>query len=122
MSGVVPIIAGVALLSLSACAPTAPKAATVSPLSLDFVWAAVKAPALAPWQESPTPPKAVILRWNPKAYSNEEIAEIAGQQCATFGERAVASGAVTPASGESSQRFSCAPMTPIAGRNAAPRG
>src|SRR5690348_1368595 len=102
---------GAALLlllgALSGCAALAPSTPGASGLALDFSWPDRTTPTLAQSLNPPPPPRGVTVTWNPQRYSHGEIAQIASQQCLTFGREA------KPASGVSSgaiktQRFDCA--------------
>jgi hypothetical protein len=108
---------GAALLLLlgavTGCAALAPSTPGASGLALDFSWPDRATPTLAQSLNPPPPPHQVTVQWNPRRYSHREIAQIANQQCLTFGHEA------KPASGVSggaikTQRFDCA-MTATAG-------
>jgi hypothetical protein len=112
---------GAALLLLAAlvgcAAPVQPQTGN-SGLALDFSWPDRTTPTLAQSLNPPPPPHQVTVQWNPRRYSHQEIAQIADQQCLTFGREA------KPASGVSggaikTQRFDCV-MTATAG--AVPKG
>lgn len=99
--------------ALSGCAALAPSTPGASGLALDFSWPDRATPTLAQSLNPPPPPHQVTVQWNPHRYSHQEIAQIARQQCLTFGRE------VKPASGVSggaikTQRFDCA-MTATAG-------
>ena len=96
------------LSSLVACAPESAIGASRSPLRLDFTWPPSHAPSLRFWPQAPPSPQAVTIRWNPNDYSYNEIKQIAGQQCLTFGRVEVAAGAEIDRNGMSTQRFDCA--------------
>jgi hypothetical protein len=99
-----------AAAALSGCTTTtAPPGA--SPLMLDFVWPTPRSPTISLWPDSPPPPKAVIVHWNAKDYSREEIREIAGQQCLTFDRQAAAVGTTAHRNGLAVERFDCVIMS-----------
>jgi len=86
---------------------------SASGLALDFSWPQPPAPTFAQSLNPPPPPHHVTVTWNPRRYSHDEIAQIANQQCLTFGREA------KPASGVSggalkTQRFHCV-MTAASG-------
>jgi hypothetical protein len=119
------LAAGVLLLlgiagGLSGCASQSESPPRSPPLALDFVWPQAHEPTLSQSLNPPPPPRQVILRWNPKDYSHKEIAEIAGQQCLTFGRQAAPASPVMRRSSDQSERFACTMTTGRAG--GVPRG
>ena len=82
---------GAALLLLAAlagCAAPAPAQPGRSGLALDFSWPDRATPTLAQSFSPPPAPHQVTVKWNPQRYSHGEIAQIASQQCLTFGRNA----------------------------------
>jgi hypothetical protein len=95
------------VLALAACAPRERISDVASPLALDFVWSRPKQPVIPIWPDAPQPPAAVIVHWNPKVYSHDDIGQIAGQQCIPFDRKAVAASRISQRHGLSVQRFDC---------------
>jgi len=100
---------------LSSCAPVGRSLHRASALTLGFVWPDRATPALRSSFAAPKPPKAVIVQWNPKAYTHAEIAQIAGQQCLTFDRRAKPASRATQGGTDKTQRFDCVVMVGKAG-------
>jgi hypothetical protein len=67
----------------------------------------------------PDPPAALIVEWNPRAYSRRQIAGIALQQCIGFDGHARREGPVRHLGSLLSERFTCiawrAPLPSAAG-------
>lgn len=100
-----------AVLALAACAAPVASETGASPLRLDFLWSPRPKPTIRIWPDAPPPPRAVVVRWNSKDYSKTAITQIAGQQCITFGDKAVAAGAVHEQDGMNGERFNCVVTT-----------
>ena len=99
---------GAALLLLAAlagCAAPEPQPGK-SGLALDFSWPSRTTPTLAQSLNPPPAPHQVTVRWNPRHYSHQEIAQIAGQQCLAFGREAQAASRVSGGAVKT-QRFDC---------------
>jgi hypothetical protein len=100
-----------AALALGACATPQPSESGASPLALDFLWSPSPKPTLRFWPDTPPPPKAVVLHWNAKDYTQTAINEIAGQQCITFGREAESVGRIRRHDGTRAERFDCVVAT-----------
>lgn len=97
-------------LGLAGCAPVEQSLHRASTLTLGFIWPHRSAPTLRSSFAAPSPPKAVIVHWNPKDYTHAQIAQIAGQQCLTFDRRAKPARGAARRGANDTQRFDCVVM------------
>jgi hypothetical protein len=92
--------------AVAACAPTTPILWSRSPLTIKFVWAPRETP-LTPLATPQGVPKAVVLRWNARDYSQPEIRALATQQCLAYHRQARAAGMPSGPTTDRMQRFVC---------------